>query len=696
MTSVADQAAVEDPIDIDGIALIQRLLNAAKLKDVTRVAVAWDDIQDPDAMAALADCWRFDTEKLSGLLSVLEAIPGQVGKTRSLRNAIKRLADERSRREASDKLDDLVSQLGQPISLATALDAAAPPPSVVDFTTLNNLRVPVGYSVDPSGVFKVAPAMDGSLSRSRITAAPIFIVSRTEDVHTGEARRQVVWRGPSGWCSRTLDRRTILDASRIVALASLEAPVSSNHAATLVGYLADFEAENQHRFASVRSSVRMGWLPDGGFLLPDGHYAPDGSKDSPFALTPPAGFERMAHGWKPGGEWATWLTAAELITESPLMMIALYASAAAPLLTILNQTGFVVDFSGETSGGKTTALRMSASVWGKPSESYPTAMYSWDATKVWIERTAGFLHNLPLILDETKRAKHPNVIRDVIYDFCQGQGRGRGNPDGTRAIDTWRSVLVSSGEGAATSFSEDAGTRARVLTLKGKPLGNDPRHGGAISEDLQGILKDNYGHLGRRIVLYLVGNKKHHDAIRAVFADARDRYATASTTADARRHAAHLAVLEVAAAIVHQLGVPRPTCDPMAHLFSTMTSAGLDADRPLAALQDVVSWCATNRIRFWGRHDTLANGNAMIPHQGWAGAWGPGDDWEFIALTSMELRRLLESLGHHPAEVIERWDERGWIKRPDGRNRTRPIRIGGVQARCYCLAKAAVEIALND
>ena len=38
----------------------------------------------------------------------------------------------------------------------------------------------------------------------------------------------------------------------------------------------------------------------------------------------------------------------------------------------------------------------------------------------------------------------------------------------------------------------------------------------------------------------------------------------------------------------------------------------------------------------------------------------------------------------------------GWSKRPDGRNRTRPIRIGGVQARCYCLAKAAVEIALND
>ena len=298
--------------------------------------------------------------------------------------------------------------------------------------------------------------MDGQLNRTRMAPAPIFIAGRTVDVHTGQAKRQVIWRGPSGWCSRVIERRTILDASKIIALTNLEAPINSNTTGQMVAYLADFEAENSHRFPVVRSATRMGWQPDGGFLLPDVFYAVNDEASSNFALTPPSGLETLSSGWTTAGTWEEWLSAMELVSSFPYMYIAMYAGAAAPLLSILQTPGFVVDFSGETSGGKTTALRFSASVWGRPAESYPTAMYSWDATKVWIERTSGFLHNLPLILDETKRARHPRIVRDVIYDFCQGQGRGRGAVDGTRHTESWRSILISSGEGAATSFSQDA------------------------------------------------------------------------------------------------------------------------------------------------------------------------------------------------------------------------------------------------
>ena len=377
-------------------------------------------------------------------------------------------------------------------------------------------------------------------------------------------------------------------------------------------------------------------------------------------------------------------------------MIAIYASAAAPILEILRLPGFVVDFSGETSGGKTTALRLAASVWGKPSDSYPTAMYSWDATKVWIERVTGYIHSLPLILDETKRVRHPKMIRDVIYDFCQGQGRGRGNPDGTRRIESWRTILISSGEGAATSFSQDAGTRARVLSLKGKPLGDNPIAGGKMSEELQVQLADTYGHLGRRIVEYLVSNHKKHDHIREVFRNSRDSYAGIAKTAVARRHAAHLATLDVAASIVHQLGVPQPTEDPFAHLIESAFAAGEDADRPLAALQDLVSWCAANQNRFWGRHDTTPMGTARVPHSGWGGSWSGKKEWDQIAVTALTIREVLKELGHHPEEVITRWDERGWLNRGRGRNRTRVVRVDGVSIRCYCISRTATDLALDD
>jgi len=556
--------------------------------------------------------------------------------------------------------------------------------------------MPRGYDLDVFGVYRLNATMDGQLNRTRIASAPIFIAGRTVDVHSGEAKRQVIWRGPSGWCSRVIERRTILDASRVVALTNLEAPVSSNTAGQMVAYLSDFEAENNHRFPAVRSASRMGWQPDGGFLLPDVFYSTNDEASSNFALTPPSGLETMSSGWIPAGTWDEWAGAVGLVSSFPYMYIALYAGAAAPLLDILRVPGFVVDFSGETSGGKTTALRFAASVWGRPSESYPTAMYSWDATKVWIERTAGFLHNLPLILDETKRARHPRIVRDVIYDFCQGQGRGRGSVEGTRHTESWRSVLISSGEGAATSFSQDAGTRARVLTLKGKPLGSDVDIGSRVSEEVQVTLADNYGHLGRRIAQYLVSNQERHDDIRAVFQQARDKYAAIATTAVARRHAGHLAVLEVAAAIVHSLGVPQPDVDPFGYLMESQEMAGLDADRPLAAMQDLLSWCATHQTRFWGRAEIDFQGNPRTPMKGWAGSWGGGDDWDYIAIATMTFREVVREIGHDPEEILTRWSERGWLNRGAGRNRSRVIRIDGAPTRCYCLDREASDFALGS
>jgi|TARA_R100000084_G_scaffold108964_2_gene73284 hypothetical protein len=675
--------------------ILSELLEAVKSADSEAKKKAWAGVQDPDVLDTLADEWKRDSERISTMLSTIESVPGQVNKARNLRSAIKRLADERMQKIIESQVTMMEQEMLALCTMSAALGASAPPANVVEKSILDMLRVPRGYEIDVSGVYRLSAGMDGDVSRSRVAPAPIFISGRTIDVLTGEAKRQVVWRGPAGWCSRVIDRRTILDTSRIMSLADLEAPVSSNHISQVVSYLADFEAENNHRFPAVQSASRMGWLPDGGFLLPDKHYTID-KKPSSFALTAPPGLETISQGWQSKGSWADWRSAIENVLEYPYMMISIYASAAAPILEVLKLPGFVVDFSGETSGGKTTALRLAASVWGKPSDSYPTAMYSWDATKVWIERTTGYLHSLPLILDETKRVRHPRMIRDVIYDFCQGQGRGRGNPDGTRRIDSWRTVLISSGEGAATSFSQDAGTRARVLSLKGKPLGDDPKAGGKMSENLQVDLAGTYGHLGRRIIEYLVSNHKNYDRIREVFRNSRDGYAAIAKTAVARRHAAHLAVLEVAASIVHQLGVPKPVEDPFAHLIESAFAAGEDADRPLAAMQDLVSWCAANQSKFYGRHDTSSMGIARVPNSGWGGSWSGKDDWDYIAVTALTIREVLKELGYHPEELLTRWDEREWLYRGRGRNRTRVVRVDGVSIRCYCIKRSTADLALED
>jgi len=677
--------------------IIRNLIDRLSVGGRPEHRAAWESVQDPDTINLLVESWIHDETQTMTRLTMVEMVPRQVQRARQFRRTIETLATEVRRRRSDEILAEIEEQLGELPTLDVMLDGGSPPPSIVTRQVLATLRTPRGFEIDFNGVYRLSAQPDGSISRTKIALAPIFIAGRTVDVLTGEAKRLLVWRGASGWRSRVVERRTIVDTSKIITLSNWDAPVSTNTTLHMVSFLSEFDAENAHRFPVVQSASSMGWQPDGGFLLPDMYYSSDSTTNSDFALTPPPGLETLSGGWKPKGTWDEWCRSMRLVEDFPYMFVAIYASAAAPLLEVLHTPGFVLDFSGETSGGKTTALRYAASVWGRPAESYPTAMYSWDATKVWIERTSGFLKNLPLILDETKRARHTRIVRDVIYDFCQGQGRGRGSVEGTRHTESWRSILISSGEGAATSFSQDAGTRARVLSLKGKPLGDDIVVGSAASEDAQALLANTYGHLGRRVVQYLVANQERHDDIRGVFQVAREKYSDLAQSAVARRHAGHLAVLEVSASIVHSLGVPQPTIDPFTCLLESQQQAGFDADRPLSALQDFLTWCASNQKRFWGRADRDREGNIRAPTLGWVGAWEKRADWDSIAITTTSFNSLMKELGHEPDEIITRWKDRQWLKLSGGlqKARSRVVRVDSQPTRCYCIDRNAADMAIE-
>ena len=675
-----------------GLRLLDEFRETLTTTSRQNMVVAWTAFQTADNLDSLAAVWATHRTEMNRVFNVIRLLPSCTQRTSQLIRTLDTIVEEAQRTEAQEQISELEESLTQVSDLTSTLEV---PASVVDPDVMARLRTPAGYEVNPEGVFKTRVGEDGVIRYSKIASAPIFLAGRTSDVLSGEARRQVVWRGANGWTSRIVERRTIMDSRRLIALADWEAPVNSMSTPLLIPFLTDFEAENAHRLAAVRSVNRMGWLPDGSFILADQHHSPNHEED-PYTLSAPPGLETVATGWTCEGTWEEWLEAVELAKEFPLMMIAIYASAAAPLLEMLKVSGFVIDFSGETSGGKTTALRMAASVWGRPAESYPTAMYSWDSTKVWIERTCGFLCNLPVILDETKRAKHPSTVRDVIYDFCQGQGRGRGAPDGTRHTATWRSVLISSGEGAATSFSQDAGTRARVISIEGKPLGNNAAVGGRVSEDIQLVLSMNWGHLGRKIIKYLIAHRVHWPVFRQRFQETRERYINAARGAVARRHATYIAVLDLTARILEQIGLPQPTFDPFEFLVETMNRASTEADRPLVALEEVIGWCVANQHRFFGRGAYNASGGIQVPSQGWVGTWSEHEDWSVLAITGIELRRILHQQGFNATEITSRWYERNWLDSNGGRNRTKVVRLDKSQIRCYCIKREAAEMVMSE
>ena len=107
--------------------------------------------------------------------------------------------------------------------------------------------------------------------------------------------------------------------------------------------------------------------------------------------------------------------------------LALYVSFVSPLLQILESPNFVFDIAGPTTTGKTTLLRVAASVWGSPSERDPASVLgSWDSTPTWREQASAVIKNLPLLLDDTKLAHAPDHVAQTIYAIVQGRGRGGG------------------------------------------------------------------------------------------------------------------------------------------------------------------------------------------------------------------------------------------------------------------------------
>ena len=168
-----------------------------------------------------------------------------------------------------------------------------------------------------------------------------------------------------------------------------------------------------------------------------------------------------------------------------------------------------MDASGLTSTGKTTSLRLAASVWGQPNPAQPGSMLgSWNASPTYIERRAALFNGIPVILDDSKQARDPEFVARMIYDLASGQGKGRGTIGGLRRSDRWRTVVLTTGEQRLIDFTQDGGTRGRVITLWGPPFGARDTGNQVPRQSLPTALETDHGHAGPAFVAYLLQHRE--------------------------------------------------------------------------------------------------------------------------------------------------------------------------------------------
>jgi putative DNA primase/helicase len=558
------------------------------------------------------------------------------------------------------------------------------------------MRVPPGFSLDINGTYEWKARRDPSgieiVSTVLVAHAPILIGARFRDVETGTEALRIHWRRPDGWRERTVDRAVALDTRRIIELAGEGFPVFSNNVAGMTKYLADAEALNWSAMPTALVSSHLGWQGrqgEHGFLAGRTLVAATGelihtprTLDAQGGTLPPgavsfrgitAGDEQIVDAWHARGSMDEWRRAVSVLRDRPRVLAGLYGAFVPPLLTIMRCPNFIMDWAYRTSAGKTTTLRVAASVWGNPNEDEPdAALRSWDSTQVYIERAAAILSGLPLILDETKRVKDPRLVANIMYEVATGQGRGRGNVRSTANIRTWRTVLLSTGEAPAVSFTQDGGTRARCLEIRGAPFGSTSPQTAAMVNQLNMAVKGNYGHAGIAFVRWLLQHRNEwpriEDEYRATVQHYCGQAPTGADPAVVSRLAQYAAALHQAAVYAHvALDLPWELEDPLDALWTDLVGEASDAAGEERALRDVLSWAYAHAQSFYGRHIKAVDryGQELTPRMppgGWSGRWdGEGEDWQFIAFFPTVLQTVLADLGYTPEAILAGWKERDWL-----------------------------------
>lgn len=564
------------------------------------------------------------------------------------------------------------------------------------------LSLPPEYDHDDRGrvvKIKLEVVGEGKEASTKYTATPVGpqpVFARGLIVDEGAAqhtyRVDLVWRDRGVWRRGVFPLDDVTAARKLVGLSKYGVPVSEVNSRQLMRFLADFISHNADELPRARSIDRMGWTR-GGFMLggtlldASGEHeqsADDASSwdESRVMFSPPNdGDAQWVRGFRRRGSLEGWKSAVAMIAEHKNAQMALYASFAAPLVSLMRSRCIFLEYASSTSGGKTSVQQVAASIYGTP-DGDDRIIRNWMQTMVAIERMASTLQNLPLILNDTKNRDQRLNVSTTLYSLCDGQGKGRGKPQGLGHVYTWRTAIISSGEEKITSLvgGGDGGAHARVISIVDAPFGEKNATLGMKIETMTRALLRHHGHAGLEWLRWLVRlTPDQIETLRDEWEIKRQAYSAllAGASTVGQRFAGDYATLELAAECAHRLGLlPWQYQGTVADLAVGVTEGTGGADVAEEAYQYVLGEVAARFDDLW------APGAQRVPSGGWLGAAGRDD----VALITTRLGAILER-GGFSLDVVRTWAEKGWINPSSGRHLTRKRTVGKQRPRCYVLIR---------
>lgn len=362
------------------------------------------------------------------------------------------------------------------------------------------------YRLDAGGVWYVGVNDDGEATEPKWICSALRVLAKTRDGQSEQWGRLLAWNDADGEAHTWAAPAAMLigdgrDFARELASGGVEIAPGPQALKRLLAYVMTEPAAQRARCVPA-----PGWH-GAQYVLPTGETLGASSETIVYQHT-----GGLALHYGQSGDWREQVAGA--CVGNSRLLLAVSSMFAGPLLRLAGLDGGGFHFVGTSSTGKSTLLKVAASVAGSPKYAR-----EWRVTANGLEGMAVLHNDATLILDEIAQID-ANQAGEAVYLLANGTGKSRATRSGdARPAAQWLVQTLSAGEIGLGQHMAQAGKQARagqavrlaeVPADAGAGLGVFERlhgtdSGEAFSVRLVALAGENYGTAWRPWLAWLAG-----------------------------------------------------------------------------------------------------------------------------------------------------------------------------------------------